>query len=245
MKAFIIEDEPASRRNLERLLSENFPETEVVGGAASVKEAVQWLGSHACDIVFMDVELQDGNCFEIFRRVSVDAFVVFTTAYDHYAVKAFEVNSLDYLLKPIEIKALSRAMERCRTIKARSDPGRILQALPREEKSYKERFILRIGDRIIPLETKDIARIEAEHKAVFAVNSKGERYIFGLTLDEAEAQLDPKEFFRISRGCIMARSSIRSIRRIEGGRLLPQTEPPSEQEVARARTDAFLEWMEK
>ena len=112
MKALIVEDEPRAQRALENLLKANFPEVEVIGRAASVKETVDWLAGNRPDVIFMDVELADGTCFDIFAQTSVDAQVVMTTAYDNYAVKAFEVNSVDYLLKPVDVEELKRAVSR-------------------------------------------------------------------------------------------------------------------------------------
>ena len=120
MKAFIIEDETMARDRLARTLTENFPDIEIVGTAASVQESVEWLRTGQPDIIFMDVELSDGKCFEIFKKTEVHGHVVMTTAYDNYAVKAFETGSIDYLLKPIELAALQRAIGRCRQSSAAS-----------------------------------------------------------------------------------------------------------------------------
>lgn len=245
MKAFIIEDEPAARRNLERLLKENYPDIRILGSTGSVKGAVDWLGAHSCDIIFMDVELEDGNCFEIFRQIRVDAFVVMTTAYDNYAVKAFEVNSVDYLLKPVDLQALSRSLQRCRNECEHSNIDKLVSALSEGVHSYRERYMIRINDRIVPVSTTDIARIESENKSSYVVLNSGQRYIFNPSLDEAEGQLDPAAFFRISRSCIIAKTSVKSILKLGGSRLRLVTEPPSEQEVSRARAEDFLSWMEK
>ena len=114
MKVLIVEDEPMAQANLSRTLQKYYPDLEIVGMTSSVSGTVEWLKSHNPDIIFMDVELSDGDCFSIFRQINVDAKIVMTTAYDSYAVKAFEVNSVDYLLKPIEKEDLDRAVQRCR-----------------------------------------------------------------------------------------------------------------------------------
>lgn len=244
MKAFIIEDEPAARRVLRRLLGENFPDIEVVGSAASVQASVDWLSAHTCDIIFMDVELEDGNSFEIFRKIKVDAFVVMTTAYDSYAVKAFEINSVDYLLKPIELQMLSRAIQRCRDAKEHSNINKILDALS-EKPIYRERYMIRINDRIMPVNICEIAWFESENKSSYVMLRDGMRYIINPSLDEVEAQLAPEAFFRISRSCIIAKASIKSIIKLSGSRLRLETEPKGELEVSRARAEDFLLWMEK
>lgn len=113
MKVLIVEDEPMAQANLSRTLQKYYPDLEIVGMTSSVSGTVEWLKSHNPDIIFMDVELSDGDCFSIFRQINIDAKIVMTTAYDSYAVKAFEVNSVDYLLKPIEKEDLDRAVQRC------------------------------------------------------------------------------------------------------------------------------------
>ena len=252
MKALIIEDEPAARRNLARLIQTNFPDLEIVGEISSVGAAVKWFSAGTpCDMVLMDVELEDGNCFEIFRQARVNAFVVMTTAYDNYAVKAFEVNSVDYLLKPIDLPALSRAVQRCREARMNTDVDRLLSVLAADRdqsrRNYKERFMIRINDRIVPVNVSDIAYLESENKSSYIILRSGERYIFNPSLDEAEGQLDPSCFFRVSRGCIIAKESVKSIIKLGGGRLRIVSQPrsASEIEVSRSRVDDFLSWMEK
>ena len=129
MKVFIIEDELMAQATLARTLKTNFPDLEIVGTAQSVRESVAWLKENKPDIIFMDVELSDGKCFEIFRKVEITSKVIMTTAYDSYAVKAFEVNSIDYLLKPVELNSLQRAIARCRQDEVSNDVNKILGAL--------------------------------------------------------------------------------------------------------------------
>ena len=151
MKALIVEDEKMARDNLARTISSMFPDIEVVGAASSVAETLRWLRDPSCtaDIIFMDVELSDGDCFEIFRQEKVTAKVIMTTAYDSYAVKAFEAGSVDYLLKPIEPAALRRAVERCRQRSGATDVEALLRAIGRPETpAYKERFVVSVGERI-------------------------------------------------------------------------------------------------
>ena len=139
MKVLIIEDEMMARRSLEKMLENNFPDIEVVGECASVSESVAWLKERPdeADLIFMDVELSDGECFEIFRQVAVKPRVVMTTAYDSYAVKAFEAGSIDYLLKPIDMSALKRAVERCRQFSSGElDVEKILGAISRKDSGH-------------------------------------------------------------------------------------------------------------
>jgi len=249
MKALIVEDEKMARDNLARTLSSLFPDIEVVGAAASVAETLRWLRdpANAADVIFMDVELSDGDCFEVFRQEDVKAKVIMTTAYDSYAVKAFEAGSVDYLLKPIEPAALRRAVERCRERGSGVDIDAVLRALGRAgAPQYKERFVVSVGESIIPVSTSDIAYFYSKDKYNYLTASDGTSYIIDSSLDTIADELDPKKFFRISRGCIVALPAIRSITRQFGGRLriIAEPGPPFEMTVARARVEDFLAWLE-
>ena len=249
MKALIVEDEKMARDNLARTLSSHFPDIEIVGTAASVAETLGWLRdpSHSADIIFMDVELSDGDCFEVFRQEKVTAKVIMTTAYDNYAVKAFEAGSIDYLLKPIDPAALRRAVERCRERSGGLDVEALMRALGRPSTpSYKERFVVSVGERIIPVNVSDIAYFYSKDKYNYLAATDGAHYIIDSSMDTLAEELDPKKFFRISRGCIVALGAIRSVTRQFGGRLRIDAEPgpPFEMTVARARVDDFLAWLE-
>lgn len=251
MKAFIIEDEIMAQKSLTRALTQNIPDIEVIGAATSVKGAVSWLKdvSNNPDIIFMDVELSDGICFEIFRQVDVRAKVIMTTAYDHYALKAFEAGSIDYLLKPIEAEQLKRAVARCRMSGGRIDIESLARALEGVgvHKAYKERIIVRFNDRIIPLPTSGIAYIFSEDKNNYLVNFDGQRYILDSSLDVIMKELDPEYFFRISRSCIISLKAIDTIVKQMGGRLklVVHPEPSFEMTVSRSRTDDFMQWLER
>ena len=247
MKALIVEDEPRAQRALENLLKANFPEVEVIGRAASVKETVDWLAGNRPDVIFMDVALADGTCFDIFAQTSVDAQVVMTTAYDNYAVKAFEVNSVDYLLKPVDVEELKRAVARVAQRLAAGGPHIDFDAV-REAIRPREKFLIRLNDRIVPVSVRDIAYFYSEAKSTFIVTRDGKNYVLDDSLDAIEVGLDPKAFFRISRGAIIAENVIDSASKLLGGRLrltLANGIPAAtDLTVSRARADAFLEWLE-
>ena len=251
MKAFIIEDEIMAQKSLTRALAQNFPDIEVIGTATSVKGAVAWLkdASNRPDIIFMDVELADGICFEIFRQVDVQAKVIMTTAYDHYALKAFEAGSVDYLLKPIEVGQLKRAVARCQTSGGKIDVEALARALEgtASRKTYKERYIVRFNDRIIPLLTSSIAYIFSEDKNNYLVTFDGQKYIIDSSLDVIAEELDPEYFFRISRGCIVSMKAIDTIIKQMGGRLrlVVHPAPSFDMTVSRSRVDDFLKWLER
>ena len=238
-----------AQKSLIRAISQNFSDLEVVGTATSVKDAVIWLRGNQPDIIFMDVELSDGICFEIFRQVDITAKVVMTTAYDSYALKAFEAGSVDYLLKPIEAEQLKRAVARCRMSGGRIDVEALSRAIEgaATKKDYKERYIIRFNDRIIPLQTTNIAYVFSEDKNNYIVTSDGQKYIIDSSLDVIAEELDPDCFFRISRSCIVSMKAIETIIKQMGGRLriAARPEPPFEMTVSRSRVDDFLKWLER
>ena len=212
MNVLIVEDEMMAQANLARALTQHFPDVRIVGTTGSVRETVLWLRTpgNSADVIFMDVELSDGDCFEIFRQADVTARVIMTTAYDNYAVRAFEVNSIDYLLKPIDLAALRRAVERCRVRSGGIDPDVLLNAI-RSPREYKQRYVVRFNDRIVPVQTTDIAYFYSEEKNTYLVTNDNNRYIMDQSLDVLSDELDPGRFFRISRSCIIAMPAIVSI----------------------------------
>lgn len=252
MKVFIVEDEMMAQKSLIRTLNQNFPDLTVVGTSTSVTGTVAWLmnpENHA-DIIFMDVELSDGECFEIFRKITVKAKVIMTTAYDSYAIKAFEAGSVDYLLKPIELSALKRAVARCRMSGGNIDVEALLKSIGSNgtnHKDYKERYIVRFNDRIVPLQTSNIAYIYSEEKNNWLVTFDEHKYIIDSSLDVISEELDPDRFFRISRSCIISMKAITSIIKQSGSRLkiVPEPKASFEMTVSRSRVDDFLVWLER
>lgn len=247
MTVLIIEDEIMAQNNLMRMLGTYCTDLTVIGTATSVAGAVEWLQnpSHKVDILFMDVELSDGVCFEIFRKVTVNAHVIMTTAYDTYAIKAFEAGSVDYLLKPISPEALQRAVSRCRTRSEMPDMNAVMNSLS-DPKRYRERLVVKFNDRIVPVPTEDIAYIYSEEKCNYVVTSASCRYILDTSLDVVVEALDPDKFFKISRSCIIASKGIKSIVK-QGGRLriIPFVDSPVELTVSRSRADDFMAWLER
>ena len=248
MKALIIEDEKMAQANLARLLKNSFPEMEIVAMIDSVRGAVEFLSERPkLDVIFMDVELSDGICFEIFRSVQISAPVIMTTAYDSYAVKAFEAGSIDYLLKPVDSDELLRAVGRARErLNASASIDKLLSVLGQDSKKYKEKSVVRCGDRIIPIQSSDIALFFSEDKANYLLTKNGERYLIESTIDSLEGELAPSKFYRISRGCIVAFSAIKSVSRTSTGRLVVISQPasPVELTVSRGRVEGFIAWLE-
>ena len=254
MNVLIIEDEIMAQKSLTRALTQNFPDMNIIAYLDSVMGAVGWLreNGNSIDIIFMDVELSDGVCFEIFKQIEIKAKVIMTTAYDSYALKAFEAGSVDYLLKPIEAEPLKRAVARCRMGGGGVDVEVLLRMLEGGQqrkftKGYKERYIVRFNDRIVPLNVTDIAFIYSEDKNNYLVTFDGQKYIIDSSLDVMNEDLNPENFFRISRSSIVSMKSIKSITKQPGGRLRIDTNPapPYEMTVSRSRVDDFLDWLER
>ena len=248
MKALIIEDELRARKHMAKLLTTHFPQMEIAGETASVKDSVQWLSTHpAPDVIFMDVELSDGSSFDIFTRLDVPSPVIMTTAYDQYAVQAFEVNAVDYLLKPIGLEELRRAISRVASGEAAKPVSEVVRSIL--DQARKEKFLIRLNDRIVPVRTAEIAYFYSEDKNSYLVTLAGSSYVLDESLDAIAGSLNPSAFFRISRGCIISEGVIDSVSRLVGGRLrisLRRDIPTlTDFTVSRARVDDFLTWLER
>ena len=243
IQAFIIEDEPMARRSLENLLQTHFPYVSVIGWAGSVRDSLRYLAEHGDepDVIFMDVELSDGNCFEIFRSATIKAEVIMTTAYDNYAVNAFRVRSLDYLLKPIEVEDMHRALSRILEKQQASAPVQG-KATP-----VREKFLVHMGERIVPVAVKDIAYFYAEDKQTWLVTLASQRYLVDDSLEVAGEQLPAGKFFRISRSVILSSEAIESVLKLPGGRMkispTPGIKAYTDLTVSRSRSDEFLSWL--
>ena len=255
IKVLIVEDEIPAQVNLKKLIDKCCDESRIVMTLTSVRSTIKWLeeNPNGADVIFMDVELSDGVCFDIFDKIDIKAQVIITTAYDNYAINAFKVNSLDYLLKPITESDMRRAWERCKErIEQHSTPS--LEALmdivskagTPKDKEYKKRFIVKMGEKIIIIPVEDIAYCYSEDKSTYAVNRNGTRRLLDYSLDTVQEMLDPKIFFRVSRSCIVSINSIENISKHLGTRLKLQLIPHSDEDVvvSRSRTSDFLEWLD-
>lgn len=252
MKALIVEDELLARNNLRNIIMKQFDDIEIVGMLSSVRETIEWLTNpdHLADIIFLDVELSDGMCFDIFEQVQTHTKIIVTTAYDSYAIRAFRINSIDYLLKPIDPDDLREAVARCRKTHAESpamDVEELRKALTGDSRpAYRSRFVIRLGDRIILLKVDEIAYFYAEDKSTYAVTFDGKRFILDTTLDAAQEAVDPHRFFRVSRSQIVSINAIETISKHLNNRLKINIQPKPDFEifVSRFRIPDFLAWLE-
>lgn len=262
MKVFIIEDEYLGLERLVKLIGETTPAITVLGHAESIKSAVQWLQNNpAPDLIFMDVELADGQCFEIFNQVDVRSPIIFTTSYDEYALHAFKVNSIDYLLKPVKKEELMGALEKLQRLKAQfTEPSgqapvvagieNLIRELRQfqQPREYRKRFLLKQGQRWLSVETHEIAWLMADGKLCFLKTWDNRRFIIDYTLEELGEMLDPGEFFRVNRSYIVHAKAVKSIDHYFGGRLILQLTPKTEANdvvVSKERASEFKLWMGK
>jgi DNA-binding LytR/AlgR family response regulator len=249
----IVEDEPMARKELKRILLSLRPEAKIVAEAESIVAACEALVVHKPKLVFMDIQLADGPSFEIFKRMPVEAQVIFTTAYDAYALQAFRVNSIDYLLKPIEPKLLEEALSRYDKQAAAAEgtnqiltPEQLRSLLQPQKQAYKTRFVVSGGDRIRYVSESEVRYFISEHEATFLVSADGRRHLYPQTLEQLEQVLDPALFFRISRQIITSLPSIAEIHRHFNGRLKLKLAPAPADEtfVSRQRVPDFMKWID-
>ena len=250
MKALIIEDEIMAAQSLQKLLGEVSPETEIIAVLETIEDTVAWLEENPMpDFMFMDIHLADGSSFAIFDRVDITCPVIFTTAYDEYALKAFEVNSIDYLLKPISKEALGRAMRKYHLVGQRMQNDNLsnYEALLEQllgKKHYKRCFLLPERDKLIPLSSSDIAYAYIDTKMVKLVSMSGKSYYMSQTLDDLLTQLDPQTFFRANRQFIISRDAVKDVSIWFGNKLAINLimETPEKIVVSKARVAEFKHW---
>ena len=251
MRILIIEDEIPSQMNLKRALTTLAPDLSVVGCLGSVAEAVGWFGANpkGADLVFMDVQLSDGLCFDIFKQTEVCGRVVITTASDNYALDAFKVHSVDYLLKPRDNEALRQAVEHCRTLNQPTesvDYAKLAELFTAPQKpQYKDRFVVKMGDKILLIRIEDIAFFYSENKTSHIVTNEGREYVIDDSLDAVESKLNPEQFFRIGRSFIVSLGAIHVVSKHFGSRLKVSLKGCKRDDlfVSRARANEFLEWL--
>ncbi len=254
MKVVIIEDEQHSSRLLNGMIQKLRPDWEVIEIFESVKSSVAWLKQNEePDLYFMDIQLTDGVCFSIFEQVKVNKQVVFTTAYNEYAIQAFKVNSVDYLLKPLKEEKLLGAIEKyekmANQIKETIDKPNysdIIEAIKNNETKYRKRFLVAGATSFFKLDVSEIAYFYSENRTTFAVTYKGKEHILNHTLEKLEEQLDPEIFYRANRSMILNNESVRKIENYFGGKLIVKLVHPFEEAItiSRLKASAFKDWLD-
>ncbi|MDR2956009.1 MAG: LytTR family DNA-binding domain-containing protein [Prevotella sp.] len=247
-KYLIVEDERFAYEEMKRMMEKLRPDYQLLDWAKTVAQTVLFLKQKSVDLILMDIRLADGDCFEVFGQISVVTPVIFTTAYDEHAIRAFKVNSIDYLLKPVEETDLNAAL--CKFEQIHMEQPTIRKYKKLEEAimgNYKKnRFLIQKGDSYHYVETSEIAFFYSEEKAVFLHTFSDKRYIVDYTLDQIERMLDERLFFRASRNCITNIRSIKKISKYFNSRLKLSFQPdcPHEVLVSRIRVPDFLKWID-
>ncbi|MFD2516965.1 LytR/AlgR family response regulator transcription factor [Salinimicrobium flavum] len=254
MKTLIIEDEALAADSLEAQIKDLRPGTEVLGKIGSVEEAVEWFGENLPpDLLFCDIHLSDGSCFEIFKQVDVKCPVIFTTAYNEYAIEAFKVNSVDYLLKPVKKDELAFAIMKYEDHKSGSLDGEmenlkeLLRHFPASTGNKKKsRFMVKSGQTIKAINGEAVAYFLAEEGVVLLVTFEGKRYIINYTLDQLEELVDEEMFFRVNRQLIANIGSIKEVHPYFKGRLHLTLEPgvAGEQIISSSKASSFKAWLD-
>ena len=252
MKVIIVEDEYFTARSLQSLLTETAPEIEALTILQSVEECVDWFDNNPQpDLAFMDIHLADGQVFSLFDRVEVSCPIIFTTAYEEYALKAFEVNSIDYLLKPVKKKDLQRALDKIKLFAAddrkvdnQAIMAKMMEALGESSSNYKSHFLIPYRDKLLPVSVDRIAYIRSENKGAVLVTTGNKEYFMDLSLDRIVRELNPKHFYRANRQYIVAHDAIESMSVWFGGKLTVSlyVDTPEQIIVSRARNKEFKEW---
>ena len=251
MKILIIEDEEPAAKRLQKMLKEIEPDITVLGQIVSVSSAVKWFGENKQpDLLFSDIQLSDGLSFEFFKAVDVSCPVIFTTAYDQYAIDAFKVNSIDYLLKPIKKDELEKAVAKYKKLSATAAPpaidiNKLLQTLNPAGAEYKKRFVVRYGEHIKTIDIEEVVYFYTEDKVTFLCTKDSRRYVIDFNLDALDASLDPKSFFRINRQYIIGIHSIAEMFAYTKSRVLIKLNPPAKHEtiVSTERSADFKHWL--
>jgi DNA-binding LytR/AlgR family response regulator len=251
MKILIIEDEINAAKELERILLNQDTANEVLAVLDSVEASIDFLERKSPpDLIFSDIQLADGMCFEIYREVSVKSPIIFCTAYDEYMLDAFETNAVSYILKPITEEAVAKAIEKFKRLKSAFEPAiatRSIEKLGQQLKyTYKKTLLVEQREKIIPLPVSDIAYLYLENTVIKIATLKCQQYFMSSTLDELERILDPELFYRANRQFIISRLAIASIERFFSRKLISKlvVETPETIVISKANSSDFLRWLE-
>ena len=254
MNVVIVEDEYPAAERLEKLLQRTNQAINVVATLDSVEASVRWLENNpAPDLILSDIQLSDGLSFEIYEQVLLQSPIIFTTSYDEYAIRAFKLKSIDYLLKPIKYEELVQAIQKYQTFRdefsghdqaARLE--QLLDTLSSTERTHKKRFLVKKNEQLIPITDEEIAYFYTEHELVYLITGADKKYVIDYTLEQLESLLNPAQFFRINRQCILNMTAIQQIHTYFSSRLKLQLHPPPNDEVlvSKGKVKAFKAWLE-
>lgn len=250
MNIIIIEDENRAANKLEKLLLAINPAINILAKIETVEESITYLKTQAnLDIIFSDIQLADGICFEIFDKIKVTCPIIFTTAFDNYAIKAFKTNGIDYLLKPFEKEELQKALKKAESLKSKNsleDLMKLANSLQNQKQTYKERFMVKVGDKINSISSAEILIFYSLEKATFILTKDGKKYIVDYSLEYLETILNPKTFYRISRKYTISIDACRNIISYTNSRLKIKIDALKDENiiVSRERVSDFKNWMD-
>jgi two-component system, LytTR family, response regulator LytT len=253
IKTLIIEDELPAAKRLERMLKDCHTEIQVVDILDSIEASTRWFNNNPHpNLVMLDIQLADGQSFEIFKQVKIESFVIFTTAYDEYALKAFELNSIDYLLKPVRPEQLQKSIEKFLKLKEGDPQGiqvldKIVSYMSQKNTNYKKRFVINIGSHIKIIESEEIAYFRSQDKNTFLCNLDGKEYPVDFSLDNLEELIHPEQFFRVNRQYMISYKSIQKIHVFSKSRIKLELLPTPQDEILVSSTKShdFRAWLDK
>lgn len=250
MKVVIIEDEKPAADNLSKMLSSIDKNIEIEAILESVKSAIHWFQSHDDpDLIFLDVHLADDICFKIFEAVTPNSPIIFTTAYDQYALRAFKLSSIDYLLKPIDFDELQKGLDKLEALRVNPsmDIERIVDAFSNPKKDFQKRFMVTAGERIKSVLVTDVAYFLGRDKYVYLITHANDRYLIDHTLAQLEELVDPFEFFRINRQFLIGFTSITNMYAYSRGRVKVDLSPNCKEDtiVSIDRSGTFKKWLNR
>ena len=252
MNVIIIEDEPLAASRLEKMIKKYDAEISVIAKLVSVNETVMWIGNNRQpDLIFMDIKLEDGNSFDIFEKIKIKSPVIFTTAYENYMINAFKVNSIDYLLKPINFDDLARSINKYKELQNQYnnqslDLKKLIDIFKPKDNVYKNHFVITLGQKVKIIELNEIAYFYYDEKITFIITNNNQRYPIDFSLDKLMEILNPLMFFRISRQYIIKRSSIDNIEILSKRKYKLTLIPSTDKEViiSSYRSEAFKNWLD-
>jgi DNA-binding LytR/AlgR family response regulator len=249
MKVIIVEDEKLAAERLHTLLKNYDPSIEIIASLESIEETVQYLKSYSHpDLLLLDIHLSDGHSFEIFKQVNYNKPVIFTTAYDQYALDAFKMLSIDYILKPVSLESLASAINKYKSLSVSFSAAELKSlSADAQNQRFKKRFLGKIGQRLFFIDTNDVAFFQADNKIVYLADKEGNRYIVDHTVERLEEQLDPQHFFRLNRKFIVSSSAIQQVKPYFNNRLKLSVKGSTQQDemvISRERVADFKVWAE-
>ena len=249
MKVLIIEDEKIFANNLEQILKNIDDSIIVQAKIGSVEETVIWLQENQTDLIFLDIHLSDGLSFEIFEQVKITTPIIFLTSYDQYAIKAFKLNSIDYLIKPINIEELVQAIEKYKSLKQSPiiDYQQIINLLGNKQPEYKKRFLAHFADKIKSIETNEIAYFYFAERDTYLCTFDGKKYSIEFSLDKLETMINPDKFFRINRRYIINIKAISNMFTLSKSKIKVELKPPADDDtvVSLSKSSGFRRWLSR